>query len=427
MAQPPKSASHLRLRTYYLKRYPNTMYSLGEWRRYSQGIWAKIPELQVRKEMQLVAQTYSIAPVTNSLINSIYNLTKAYAYFSDDTLDSNHDLITFADCTLVVSGNLSRAHEPKDFVTSKLPFFYEPTAVSDIWDLVLTSTEAAYLPFLQEFSGYCMTPSTKHEIALWCYGEPGSGKSTFIAGLETVLGHRCCTLGLNEIERSQFALGQIPGKTLAISTEQPSSFIRSSHILNALISGEPIQWERKFVDPVSIRPHVKLLWAMNELPRIDSSGVGLFRRVIPVPWKKVEKPDPRIKEEIIPTLGAAIFNWAFAGLQRLLARGRFEIPAGLLAERESYRLQNDTIQAFLDDRCQRVSLMDESGHYNKVQSSVLHVEYKNWCTLTTHKPLSSTAFASEMRRLGIQRIDSDGKRYWVGILIKPDESEISVN
>lgn len=423
----PKSTSHIRLGSHYLNKYPNTIFSLGEWYRYNNGIWEQLAALQVRKEIQQIAVVYSSSRVTNSLVSSVYALLQASTYLPDSKLNSNIDIITFADCTLEISTGITRGHSPDDYVTSKLPFNYDPTTRSEIWDQVLSSTNPEYLPFIQEFAGYCLTASTRHELALWNWGDPGSGKSTFIAGLETMLGSRCCILGLADIERSAFALSQIPGKTLAISTEQPSHFIRSAHILNALISGEPITWERKFKESAQIRPRVKIVWAMNELPRIDSSGVGLFRRIIPLHWRRVEKPDPTIKEDKIPLLGQQIFNWAFEGLQRLNQRGRFVIPASLIEERETYRTQNDIPKIFVQECCEIVPETNDQGNYNRTQASTLYSNYRNWCEVTNHKSLSSTTFGNEISRLGFKKATIGGKVYYLGILLKPtDEFEIAM-
>src|SRR5215217_6772459 len=129
-----------------------------------------------------------------------------------------------------------------------------------------------------------------------------------------MLGARAGLLGLAEIERSRFALGNVPGKTLLVSTEQPSGYLAAGHILNALISGEPMEIERKYRDSYNIVPHAKIAWAMNETPRISDASSGLFRRV-----KVVEFPellplerDPQVKVSIA-TEGAGILNWALEG------------------------------------------------------------------------------------------------------------------
>ena len=83
-----------------------------------------------------------------------------------------------------------------------------------------------------------------------------------------MLGDRAGLLGLADIQRSQFALSKLPGKTLVVATEQPSYYINSTHILNAIISGEEVQVEEKFKPSYAVIPHAKICWAMNELPRI---------------------------------------------------------------------------------------------------------------------------------------------------------------
>ncbi len=75
-------------------------------------------------------------------------------------------------------------------------------------------------------------------------------------------------------------------------------FIKSTDVLNAIISGEPITVERKFQDPIEITPRAKLLWAMNELPRVQEAGNGLFRRVkvVEFPALAEGRKDPALKE-----------------------------------------------------------------------------------------------------------------------------------
>jgi phage/plasmid-associated DNA primase len=166
---------------------------------------------------------------------------------------------------------------------------------------------------------------------------------------------------------------------------------------------------------------------MNDLPRIDNAGVGLFRRIIPLPWSKVENPDPQVKEEVLRS-GQAIFNWAYQGLKRLNARGRFDIPAELLAEREAYRVQNDIPLAFISDTFDRVENLDEGGRYVKIWATELYDLYRKWCKETTHKPFSSIAFAKELRRLGVEKTVMDGRTFYLGLKPKPENpNEIEVS
>lgn len=401
MATTPKlDLRQIRLRDLYLADYPNTIFGLGEWRRYDSGIWHTIPELLVKHEMQkcISEQRRVAVRVDNGLINSVVSMVKSHTLTRDELFDADKSLVIFDDCTFNYRTGERRGHLPENYRTTKLPFRYDADAKSDCWNDFLSSTvtpEAA--DFLQEFAGYSITMSTRYETAIWLYGPPGGGKSTFIAGLEAMLGSQCGVLGLSDIETSNFGLTNLPGKTLVISTEQPAHFIKSAHVVNALISGERINVDRKYRDPLTFTSHCKILWAMNELPRVDDKGAGIFRRVKLVHFPAIDKDkiDPGIKDEIQRS-GMAILNWALVGLKRLGQRGRFAVPASIEAATEHYRMANDIMQTFLDERC----LVDEAF---RIQAKTLYEAYSEWCKETNHKALSSTRFADEMTRLGFDK------------------------
>jgi phage/plasmid-associated DNA primase len=154
----------------------------------------------------------------------------------------------------------------------------------------------------------------------------------------------------------------------------------------------------------------------------------LFRRVVPLPWNKVDSPDPSVKTEVIQA-GQAVFNWAYEGLQRLNARGRFDIPAGLLAEREAYRVQNDIPLVFISDTFDRVETVDDQGKYVKISQQSMYDLYRKWCSRTVHKPFSSITFAKELRRLGIEKTVMDGRTFYLGLKPKdenPNEIEVEM-
>ena len=137
-----------------------------------------------------------------------------------------------------------------------------------------------------------------------------------------MLGAKATLLGLADIERNRFALASLPGKTLAIATEQPADYMAAPPILNDLNLGEPVTVDRKFQDAVTITPRAKLAWAMNELPRVKGASNGIFRRVKVVTFPTIPEHErlPKLKEAV-QIEAAGILNWALDGLRRLRARG----------------------------------------------------------------------------------------------------------
>ena len=397
----------------WLTKHRHTAYAMGEWRRYAAGHWPTIPEDAIKAEIMAELEAGKPDGVRPSarLLASVTELARIRVAEDDTLWDADPDLLVMANGTLHLSTRTLREHRPVDRLTTSMRFAYDPEAACPTWRGFLSILPPEAVDFLQEYAGYAITTDTQYEIAVWLYGPPGSGKSTFVEGLLAMLGSRACLLGLADIERNRFALDKLPGKTLAVGTEQPADYVRSGHILNAIISGESVLVDRKYRDAVTITPRAKLCWALNDLPRIAEAGSGLFRRVKVVAFDPLEESarDPNVKEDIRRE-GAGILNWAIEGLQRLQLRGRFEIPACVRAASDDFQLRSDIAAVFVSECC-------ITGHDERVQTSALYAKYKEWCEANGHKHKSSTALADDWIRLGFTKYRPGGINYWRGLRI----------
>lgn len=396
----------------WVESHPYTAYGAGQWRRYDAGKWPAISADKVRSEIRDILEAtkeIGIRP-TSGLLSSVAEFARLESLIGDDKWDADPDILCCSNGTLHIPTKELRPHCPDFHLTSGVPFNYDPEATAPVFKYALDSTVPESAEFIQEYAGYCLTTDTRFELALWMYGPRGSGKSTIIEGIRSALGdQRCGLLSLSDIERSRFALTTLPGKTLMISTEQPGMFVSMSGLLNQLISGEAITVERKYEHPISITPSAKLLWAMNELPRIADAGDGIFRRVkvIKFPALADSDRDPSIKESV-KLEGSGILNWAIEGLIRLRARGRFEFPKEVISATEDFKLGNDIEGNFLQDACK----YDLSNDSLRTQSSELYAAYSAWAKANGHKAKSSTKVAEDWKRLGLVKYAADGKNFW---------------
>lgn len=92
-----------------------------------------------------------------------------------------------------------------------------------------------------------------------------------------------------------------------------------------------------------------------------------------------------------------ILNWAVAGLQNLLRRGKFDVPPSSHQAIESYRLNSDPVRQFL------LELSDEAAMYNfkaGVRSSDLYQRYRTWATENGYQSLSTSALGGRLASLG---------------------------
>jgi putative DNA primase/helicase len=395
----PSPPTHDELRDRWIDGNPNHAYGLSEWRRYQEGIWPVVSETAIKAEISNVleeAKPEGVKPTAN-ILASVTELTRVKVFVPDERWDADPDMLVCKNGALRISTGELEKHRPGHYATSAVPYEYRPGIKTLAWDYFLRNTVPVAAAFLQEFAGYALTTNMSHELAVWLYGPPGSGKSTFLAGLQAMLGHRAGILGLADLEKSRFTLADLPGKTLVVASEQPSAYLASTNTLNAIISGEPIQVERKYRDPFTVIPRAKVCWAMNELPRVADANSGLFRRVKVVGFPELpeDRRDPELKQ-LIEGEGAGILNWALEGLHRLNQRGHFEIPAGVLDATKQFRENNDVPALFIEDRCIR-------GMDFEMPAARLYREYKYWCEENGHRPQSSTRVAADWQRLGFER------------------------
>lgn len=340
MPRPLRDQPQTFIRDKHRSTFKQTAYSSGSWMRFNGIVWEAHRDDEIMAEVQDIIDADRKLKLTASaaVLKSITELVRLKVSKPDGIFDKEVDLVTFADCTLRISTREQLPHNPAHYLTSAFPFDYDPFARSDVWDMYLKRVfKPDVCDFMQEFSGLALTTDTRHEVALWLCGPPGCGKSTFIEGLQAALGSRAMVLGISDIENSSFGLTNIPGKTLAVSTEQPEQ-MRSGNTLIQLISGERLVVNRKYKDPYEVIPHVKILWAMNEFPAIPKAASGLSRRIKVVEFGELPESERSIaiKEQVILS-GQAIFNWALAGLYRLQERGHFIVPESVKSASQ-YRL-----------------------------------------------------------------------------------------
>lgn len=401
-------------------------WGMGEWRKYKDGIWPPVDKDVIRQEIKTVIDKAKLEGVksTAGLLASVMELARIDIAIPADMWDSNPDYLPCKNGVLHIPSKSLLPHTPDIYATSKLEFNYDPDATCPHFLYALQRVPDA-ADFIQEFAGYSLTIETKHEIAVWFQGPMGSGKSTIILGLETMLGEaRAGSLGLAEIERSRFAFSELPGKTLVVSTENPDSYMKMTHTLNALISGEPIRIEEKFKEAITIRPHVKILWAMNNLPRVNDANNGLMRRVKVVKFPELPKDqtDVDLKKQIAME-GPGILNWALIGLDRLRLRGKFEIPKGVQEATKDFQEKNDIPSTFLEEVGAKIDLTDPNC---RTPSQFLYDEYSGWCKRNGHTPMSSTRMAEEWKRLGFEKRESNGRKYWIGVEVSAFTSASNV-
>lgn len=209
--------------------------------------------------------------------------------------------------------------------------------------------------FIYEVVGYCLVNNTFAQKFFILYGEGGNGKSSFLQLLTSLLTEsNVSNIALIDIGASQFRLAEIVGKYANIGDDIESTDVLNTASLKKIVTGDTIIVEPKHLKPYSYKPHAKLFFSCNTIPRIYDTSTGMKDRLVIIPMtnriRNTAIATPHIVREIIKSGGLTVLlNRALEGLRRLRSQGAFTEPPRVTALTASYIKENDQVAQFLDD------------------------------------------------------------------------------
>lgn len=265
-----------------------------------------------------------------------------------------------------------KPHDEKLGVTYCLACEYNPTASVDQFLSFIAEAlpDAEVRSYLQEYAGYTLLPDCRHQLACWLIGGGGNGKSTF-AQIMQALHRNPVSMQLDALDG--FNLAGLIGASLVYCDETPVRI--DEQRLKTLVSGDSVQIDRKYRDPLVIRPTAKWIVSGNALPAISDHSDGFWRRWVIVPFDTKPKTiQPLLGDLIIEQELSGVLNWALEGLRRLLQRGKFPpLPAALVDAQKTGKQQSNSVSAWVDDA------MVSVWPHNLTSKLVVYQHYVAWC------------------------------------------------
>jgi putative DNA primase/helicase len=339
------------------------------------------------EDVELVPWAPSKAKIAN-VIDALHGATHLAAsidppaWLDADQTTPPSEIISMANGLLNVRTRELRPQTPRFFAQHSLPFAFDPDAAQPVrWHRFLEELwrdDEQSIKTLAEAIGYILSGATGQQKMVLAVGPKRSGKGTIARVITGLLGaHNVAAPTLSSLT-SNFGLAPLIGKPLAIISDarlssKADNIVAVERLLS--ISGEDsLTVDRKFTTAWTGRLPTRFLILTNELPRFaDSSGALASRFVLLVLTASFYgREDPTLTARLLEE-APGIFNWALAGLDRLLERGHFLQPESASEALQHFEDLGSPVGAFVRDGC-----VVGTGH--EIATDLLFEEWKAWCS-----------------------------------------------
>jgi putative DNA primase/helicase len=390
------------------------MFSNGLFFEYGDGVYSQL------SAEKLAVYIYDMVRdrFTTRLRNEVVSCLQAKTHVPGDMMNSD-DVLNLKNGILHVHSETMAQHNPLIYSTIQLPVKYDIKATCPTWIRTIAEIfegNGSKMNVLQEFFGLCLTRDMRHCKALYMLGEGRNGKSTVLSILETIVGDKNRTAIPIEMLSNKHYVANLYGKLVNISVETNTNTEVHDATFKQITSGDSIDADRKYGHPFTFRPFCKLIYALNNMPRVSDKTDSYFERLIILKFNRQFKDgseNKNLKNELLQEIDG-IFMWCLEGYYRLMANGKFSTCEEIQKEVFVHRMENNNVMLFMEDECE----MDPKGWVSKKE---LYEVYAKWCKDSGHHALSKIKFSKEITRRYDLKEDTTGHnnaRVWVGINLK---------
>lgn len=326
--------------------------------------------------------------------------------------DSNY--INFKNGLLNMKTRKLEPHTHEAFTLGTYNAEYHPEK-ADItgtaWErFLLTTVDADVIPLIQEMIGLCLFPLTrKIQRCFILYGGGANGKSILLNTInEIVPSHLRSSISMGGYDE-RFTNSMIKDKQVNICTDDPTTHLDRIGNFKCVMSGEPINVERKNQDLEQIEVNLTHISSFNRLPTASEKTEALLRRLIIIEFNKsfgtIEQvqagerdnvADLYLEEKIKQELDI-IVAWAIEGVYRVLDNFY------KLSETESTKMALKSYEQELDTVAKWISecVVKHAEMKNKecLKAKILFTAYKEWCDSEGYISLQRRSFDGSIKRL----------------------------
>lgn len=365
--------------------------------------------------------------------------TEAGIYADPSGFDSDPYLLNCQNGVVDLKAGSLRPHDREAYCTKICAVEYDPEAAAPLWESCMArwQPDDEVRSFLQRAAGYSLTGHTGEETAFLLYGLGRNGKSKFTGALSYIMGDYAGRAPIEIFMQSRGGPSNGPtpdkanlaGKRMIVASEIMQSGRFNEAFVKDVTGGDEITAAKKFRDPFTFKPSLKLWFYGNHKPEIAGTDDGIKARLPLIPFTvtiPAEERDPDLDSKL-QAEGPGILAWAVRGCIDW-QKQRLAPPKAIIRASEAYHADMDVLASFFKARCIFGPL---EGSEVWTATADLRDTLKEWARgegVDEKELPKPNEFADRLRREGCgdnggktKKLKGRAARCWSNIRLRTDE------
>ncbi len=310
-------------------------------------------------------------------------------------------------------------HDRADLLTKITPVAYDPNARAPLFERFLEEVQPdpEVRAYLARLFGYAACGVVREKVLGVFWGKGDNGKSVLAECVMQALGDYAkpgpssliVQNGHHEPHPTDVATCVGARLVVVHETKKGASFDASK--VKLLTGGDRLTARFMRQDFFSFAPTHTLLMLSNYKPAADGSDAALWTRVQLVPFSVVipkAKQDRSLTARIVANELPGVLRWIVDGAREWQRLG-LAPPEVVREQTEAYRTSEDTIAAFIEERC--VTTVATA----RIAASALYENFRTWCEAQGARPARANDFGAEIEARGFRRTRQASGRFYEGI------------
>lgn len=386
-----------------------------------------VPEGEDEEEMKKLLRKHIKATRNHNGKTNMIKESQHLLPIQPQQFDNNLHLFNVQNGFLDLKTGQLHPHERGQYFTKISNVEYTDKADCPMWDDFLQQIfdgNDELIEYIQRAVGYSLSGSTEEQMMFILHGNGRNGKSVFLDIVTELFGSYSTNIQPQAIMVKQQSnnanpdIAKLAGARLVTTTEPNEGVRFDEGLIKQLTGGDKVTARFLYEDEFEFTPQFKLWMATNHKPLIRGTDDGIWRRMGIIPFS-VQIPENKVDKKLTHKLRReidAIMNWAVEGYLKWQRDGLQE-PQCIKDQRDNYRVEMDSIEAFIQDCC----VIDS---FSNVQAKAFYQAYREWASENGQYMMSNTKFGREMAKKYTKR-KSDGVIVYGGIKLQDIQKQFS--